>query len=64
MEQQTKDLNRKAIKDFCRLIFEINQCHWNIENPKPNQKNNQKEWEEKLDKIEEEFVNCLKHMIK
>jgi hypothetical protein len=60
MDQQTKNVNRKAIKEFCRLIFEINECHWHIEK----KRGEKKEWETKLDGFESEFIESLKHMIK
>jgi hypothetical protein len=60
MEQQTKNVNRKAIRDFCKLIFEINSCHWHLEN----KKGDEKEWDKKLEEFERDFVENLKHMIK
>ena len=55
-----KNVNRKAIKDFCRLIFEINECHWHLEN----KKGDENEWETKLNEFESDFVENLKHIIK
>jgi hypothetical protein len=60
MEQQVKNVNRKPIREFCRLIFEINECHWHLEN----KRGNREEWETKLDEFESDFVESLKHMIK
>ena len=60
MEQQEKNVNRKEIKDFCRLIFEINECHWHLDK----KRGNEKEWETKLEEFENEFVENLKYIIK
>lgn len=60
MDKQMKNVNRKAIKNFCRLIFEINECHWHLEN----KKGDEKEWETKLNEFESDFVESLKHIIK
>jgi hypothetical protein len=60
MEQQVKNVNRKSIREFCKLIFKINECHWYLEN----KRGNREVWETKLDEFESEFVESLKHMIK
>jgi hypothetical protein len=60
MEQQVKNVNRKPIREFCRLIFEINECHWHLEN----KRGDEKEWETKLEAFENDFVESLKHVIK
>lgn len=54
----------EAIKKMCQLIFDINKTNYFLDHETKGDKKVEKEYRDKLKKLEDEYETCLKTILK